>query len=88
MYFTADADIFLCESSCVHTAPPPPHPCTLRLSAPLSAALSSSVQALPVLAQVQSLRGVNERLLAENRAMLRVLAHLTESASMPETEDL
>lgn len=55
---------------------------------PLSAALSSSVQALPALAQVQSLRRVNERLLAENRAMLRVLARLPESVSMPETEDL
>lgn len=85
-YFPADADtvfpvwVFLC------TQPPSLPACSV--CRPLSAALSSSVQALPALAQVQSLRRVNERLLAENRAMLRVLARLSDSASMPETEDL
>lgn len=78
-----------CVSLPVCTPPPhTPQPPHAPSAGPLSAALSSSVQALPVLAQVQSLRGVNERLLAENRAMLRVLARLTDSASMPETEDL
>lgn len=70
----------------LRTKPPSLPACSV--CRPLSAALSSSVQALPALAQVQSLRRVNERLLAENRAMLRVLARLSESASMPETEDL
>ena len=55
---------------------------------PLSVSLSSSVQTFPALAQVHTLRRVNECLLAENRAMLRVLARLSETASMPETEDL
>lgn len=53
-----------------------------------SVSISSSMQAFPALAQVQTLRRVNECLLAENRAMLRVLARLSETASMPETEDL
>ena len=48
----------------------------------------SCVQAFPALAQLQTLRRGNERLLAENRAMLRVLARLSELASLPETEDL
>lgn len=75
---------FQYESFSVHTACLPA--CFLCL--PLSVSLSSSVQAFPALAQVQSLRRVNECLLAENRAMLRVLARLSETASMPETEDL
>lgn len=58
------------------------------LCLPLSVSLSSCMQAFPALAQVQALRRVNECLLAENRAMLRVLARLSETASMPETEDL
>lgn len=58
------------------------------LSASLSVSLSPCVQVFPALAQVQALRRVNECLLAENRAMLRVLARLSETASMPETEDL
>ena len=62
--------------------------CLPPFAVSLSLSLSSSVQAFPALAQVQSLRRVNECLLAENRAMLRVLARLSETASMPETEDL
>ncbi|XP_037629024.1 protein phosphatase 1 regulatory subunit 12A-like isoform X7 [Sebastes umbrosus] len=50
--------------------------------------MEDEIKAFPALAQVQTLRRVNERLLAENRAMLRVLARLSETASMPETEDL
>ncbi|XP_036389708.1 protein phosphatase 1 regulatory subunit 12B isoform X1 [Megalops cyprinoides] len=50
--------------------------------------MEEELKALPQLAQLQSLRWRNERLLAENRAMLRVLARLSEVASMPETEDL
>nr|XP_046252537.1 protein phosphatase 1 regulatory subunit 12A-like isoform X3 [Scatophagus argus] len=50
--------------------------------------MEEELKAFPALAQVQSLRRVNECLLAENRAMLRVLARLSETASMPETEDL
>uniref|UniRef100_A0A3P9J5K3 cGMP-dependent protein kinase interacting domain-containing protein n=1 Tax=Oryzias latipes TaxID=8090 RepID=A0A3P9J5K3_ORYLA len=50
--------------------------------------MEEEIKAFPALAQVQSLRRMNERLLAENRAMLRVLARLSETASMPETEDL
>nr|XP_029478011.1 protein phosphatase 1 regulatory subunit 12B-like isoform X3 [Oncorhynchus nerka] len=46
--------------------------------------MEEELKALPVLA----LRSGNERLLAENRAMLRVLAHLSQMASLPETEDL
>ncbi|XP_061591442.1 protein phosphatase 1 regulatory subunit 12A-like isoform X1 [Cololabis saira] len=50
--------------------------------------MEGELKAFPALAQVQSLRRMNERLLAENRAMLRVLARLSETVSMPETEDL
>ncbi|XP_013765960.1 protein phosphatase 1 regulatory subunit 12B isoform X1 [Pundamilia nyererei] len=50
--------------------------------------MEEELKAFPALAQVQTLRRVNECLLAENRAMLRVLARLSETASMPETEDL
>ncbi|XP_023131381.1 protein phosphatase 1 regulatory subunit 12A isoform X1 [Amphiprion ocellaris] len=50
--------------------------------------MEEEIKAFPALAQVQALRRVNECLLAENRAMLRVLARLSETASMPETEDL
>ncbi|XP_014190328.1 protein phosphatase 1 regulatory subunit 12B isoform X1 [Haplochromis burtoni] len=50
--------------------------------------MEEDLKAFPALAQVQTLRRVNECLLAENRAMLRVLARLSETASMPETEDL
>ncbi|CAI5648119.1 unnamed protein product [Oreochromis niloticus] len=50
--------------------------------------MEDELKAFPALAQVQTLRRVNECLLAENRAMLRVLARLSETASMPETEDL
>lgn len=79
-------NVSVSESSSLHTAFLPLH--ALSLCRPLSVSLSSSVQAFPALAQVQSLRRVNECLLAENRAMLRVLARLSETASMPETEDL
>ncbi|KAL6119262.1 uncharacterized protein ACO6RY_03873 [Pungitius sinensis] len=50
--------------------------------------MEDELKAFPALAQVQTLRRVNEGLLAENRAMLRALARLSETASMPETEDL
>ncbi|XP_055366177.1 protein phosphatase 1 regulatory subunit 12B [Betta splendens] len=50
--------------------------------------MEEDLKAVPALAQVQALRRVNECLLAENRAMLRALARLSETASMPETEDL
>ncbi|XP_028307919.1 protein phosphatase 1 regulatory subunit 12A-like [Gouania willdenowi] len=50
--------------------------------------MEEEIKAFPALAQVQTLRRVNERLLAENRAMLRALARASETASMPETEDL
>uniref|UniRef100_A0A096LRB9 Protein phosphatase 1, regulatory subunit 12B n=1 Tax=Poecilia formosa TaxID=48698 RepID=A0A096LRB9_POEFO len=50
--------------------------------------MEEEIKAFPALAQVQALRRVNECLLAENRAMLRVLTRLSETASMPETEDL
>ncbi|KAG7221582.1 hypothetical protein INR49_017113 [Caranx melampygus] len=50
--------------------------------------MEEEIKAFPALAQVQTLRRVNECLLAENRAMLRALARLSETASMPETEDL
>ncbi|XP_028437849.1 protein phosphatase 1 regulatory subunit 12B isoform X1 [Perca flavescens] len=50
--------------------------------------MEDELKAFPALAQVQTLRRVNECLLAENRAMLRVLTRLSETASMPETEDL
>ncbi|TNN73499.1 Protein phosphatase 1 regulatory subunit 12A [Liparis tanakae] len=50
--------------------------------------MEDELKAVPALAQVRTLRRVNECLLAENRAMLRVLARLSETASMPETEDL
>nr|XP_040049747.1 protein phosphatase 1 regulatory subunit 12B-like isoform X2 [Gasterosteus aculeatus aculeatus] len=50
--------------------------------------MEDELKAFPALAQVQTLRRVNECLLAENRAMLRALARLSETASMPETEDL
>ncbi|KAM8863511.1 protein phosphatase 1 regulatory subunit 12B-like isoform 2-T2 [Spinachia spinachia] len=50
--------------------------------------MEDELKAFPALAQVQTLRRVNECLLAENRAMVRALARLSETASMPETEDL
>ncbi|KAM9752868.1 protein phosphatase 1 regulatory subunit 12B-like isoform 3-T3 [Menidia menidia] len=50
--------------------------------------MEEELKAFPALAQAQALRRVNKCLLAENRAMLRVLARLSETASMPETEDL
>ncbi|KAJ4934238.1 hypothetical protein JOQ06_007040 [Pogonophryne albipinna] len=50
--------------------------------------MEDEIKAFPPLAQAQTLRRVNECLLAENKAMLRVLARLCETASMPETEDL
>ncbi|XP_051912819.1 protein phosphatase 1 regulatory subunit 12B-like [Hippocampus zosterae] len=50
--------------------------------------MEDEMKAFPALAQAQALRSVNERLLAENRALLRALARLSETASIPETEDL
>nr|XP_049608635.1 protein phosphatase 1 regulatory subunit 12A isoform X2 [Syngnathus scovelli] len=50
--------------------------------------MEDDMKAFPALAQAQALRSVNERLLAENRALLRALARLSETASIPETEDL
>ncbi|XP_077368700.1 protein phosphatase 1 regulatory subunit 12B isoform X2 [Festucalex cinctus] len=50
--------------------------------------MEEEMKAFPALAQAQALRSVNERLLAENRALLRALARLSETASIPETEDL
>ncbi|XP_061114105.1 protein phosphatase 1 regulatory subunit 12B isoform X3 [Conger conger] len=50
--------------------------------------MEEELKALPQLAQLQALRWRNERLQAENRAMLRVLARLSDMASLPETEDL
>ncbi|XP_033942994.1 protein phosphatase 1 regulatory subunit 12B isoform X1 [Pseudochaenichthys georgianus] len=50
--------------------------------------MEDEIKAFPPLAQAQTLRRVNECLLAENKAMLRVLARLSETAAMPETEDL
>ncbi|XP_061652185.1 protein phosphatase 1 regulatory subunit 12B-like isoform X2 [Phyllopteryx taeniolatus] len=50
--------------------------------------MEEEMKAFPALAQAQALRSVNERLLAENRAFLRALARLSETASIPETEDL
>lgn len=73
----------LCQCSFCKCLSPPCSVCLL-----LSISLSSCMQAFPALAQVQALRRVNECLLAENRAMLRVLTRLSETASMPETEDL
>ncbi|KAJ3586302.1 hypothetical protein NHX12_012702 [Muraenolepis orangiensis] len=47
-------------------------------------------KAAPLLARVQALRRGNQWLLAENRAMLRVLSRLSDptAAHLPETEDL
>ncbi|XP_056304959.1 protein phosphatase 1 regulatory subunit 12B-like isoform X1 [Danio aesculapii] len=42
----------------------------------------------PALARLQALRRGNARLLVENKAMLRTLAHLSQTASLPESEDL
>ncbi|XP_064876859.1 protein phosphatase 1 regulatory subunit 12B-like isoform X3 [Oncorhynchus nerka] len=50
--------------------------------------MEEELKALPVLAQLQALRSGKECLLAENRAMLRVLTHLSQMAFLPETEDL
>jgi len=80
-----DMDTTRCKSLSLHKAL---LSWLLSLSAPVCIFLSSCMQAFPALAQVQALRRVNECLLAENRAMLRVLARLSETASMPETEDL
>ncbi|XP_019907650.1 protein phosphatase 1 regulatory subunit 12B isoform X2 [Esox lucius] len=50
--------------------------------------MEEELKACPALAQLQALRSGNQRLLAENRAMLRVLSRLSQAASLPETEDL
>ncbi|XP_012676302.1 protein phosphatase 1 regulatory subunit 12B-like isoform X1 [Clupea harengus] len=50
--------------------------------------MEEELKAVPALVQVQAVRRSNERLLAENRAMLRVLARLSEMAALPESEDL
>lgn len=50
--------------------------------------MEEEIKAFPALTQVQTLRRLNQCLLAENRAMLRALARLSETAAMPETEDL
>nr|XP_015197703.1 PREDICTED: protein phosphatase 1 regulatory subunit 12B-like isoform X1 [Lepisosteus oculatus] len=50
--------------------------------------MEEELKSLPQLAQIQTLRWVNERLVAENRAMMRVIAKLSEVTSLPETEDL
>lgn len=50
--------------------------------------VSLYLQTLPALARLQVLRRGNARLLVENKAMLRTLARLSQTASLPETEDL
>ncbi|KAK7915777.1 hypothetical protein WMY93_011538 [Mugilogobius chulae] len=50
--------------------------------------MEEEIKAFPALTQVQTLRRFNQCLVAENKAMLRALARLSETASMPETEDL
>ncbi|CAL1606582.1 unnamed protein product [Knipowitschia caucasica] len=50
--------------------------------------MEEEIKAFPALSQVQTLRRFNQCLVAENKAMLRALARLSETAAMPETEDL
>ncbi|XP_048033581.1 protein phosphatase 1 regulatory subunit 12B-like isoform X3 [Megalobrama amblycephala] len=50
--------------------------------------MEEELKTLPALARLQALRRGNAHLLVENKAMLRTLAHLTQTASLPETEDL
>ncbi|XP_051946930.1 protein phosphatase 1 regulatory subunit 12A-like isoform X1 [Xyrauchen texanus] len=50
--------------------------------------MEEELKTLPALARLQALRSGNERLLVENKAMLRTLAHLSQMASLPESEDL
>ncbi|XP_041083797.1 protein phosphatase 1 regulatory subunit 12B-like isoform X2 [Polyodon spathula] len=50
--------------------------------------MEEELKSLPQLGQVQTLRQVNERLVAENRAMKRVIDRLSRLTPLPETEDL
>ncbi|XP_041083470.1 protein phosphatase 1 regulatory subunit 12B-like isoform X2 [Polyodon spathula] len=50
--------------------------------------MEEELKSLPQLGQVQTLRQVNERLVAENRAMKRVIGRLSRLTPLPETEDL
>ncbi|XP_073679330.1 protein phosphatase 1 regulatory subunit 12B isoform X2 [Garra rufa] len=50
--------------------------------------MEEELKTFPALARLQALRRGNARLLLENKAMLRSLAHLTQTASLPESDDL
>ncbi|XP_016322191.1 protein phosphatase 1 regulatory subunit 12A isoform X1 [Sinocyclocheilus anshuiensis] len=50
--------------------------------------MEEELKTFPALARLQALRRGNARLLQENQAMLRSLACLTQTASLPETDDL
>ncbi|XP_026055103.1 protein phosphatase 1 regulatory subunit 12B-like isoform X4 [Carassius auratus] len=50
--------------------------------------MEEELKTFPALARLQALRRGNARLLQENKAMLRSLAHFTQTASLPESDDL
>ncbi|XP_057175209.1 protein phosphatase 1 regulatory subunit 12B isoform X1 [Triplophysa rosa] len=50
--------------------------------------MEEELKTLPALAWLQALRRRNERLLMENKAMLRTLARFSQTSSLPESEDL
>ncbi|XP_036446584.1 protein phosphatase 1 regulatory subunit 12B isoform X1 [Colossoma macropomum] len=50
--------------------------------------MEEELKTLPALARLRAFRRANERLLAENRAMLHIFTCLAQTASLPETEDL
>ncbi|RXM29876.1 Protein phosphatase 1 regulatory subunit 12A [Acipenser ruthenus] len=50
--------------------------------------MEEELKSLPQLGQIETLRQVNERLVAENQAMKRVIDRLSRLTPLPETEDL
>ncbi|KAG1941939.1 protein phosphatase 1 regulatory subunit 12B [Pimephales promelas] len=58
------------------------------VSVPVPIIRGQAPKTLPALARLQALRRGNAHLLVENKAMLRTLARLSQTASLPETEDL
>lgn len=67
------------------------HVCAVLYPSVFCLCLSSpclTLQNLHQLKQIHTLRQMNEQLLAENRALTRVVARLSQSAETPESEEL
>lgn len=61
---------------------------SLSLSCPSVSSMFHSLQNLHQLKQIQTLKQMNEQLQAENRALTRVVARLSESVESSEIQEL